>query len=51
MENYTEFLKIIKEIIMKYGLWKTAIAISLSVSLPILIWQLANIINAIAALK
>lgn len=44
--NYTDFLKIIKDIVMKHGLWKTAFA----VSVPILIWQFANIVQAFAVL-
>lgn len=44
MDYYTEMVKIIKELAMKYGIWKPAIAISI----PLFVWKFADIINALA---
>lgn len=48
--DYTEIFKIIKELVMQYGLWTTVCAISLAVAFPIFVWQFANIVQAVCAL-
>jgi len=42
--------KVMKASIEKYGLWQTIVAFILLLSVPILIWQLAPILQALAKL-
>lgn len=47
--NYTVFLKILKEMIMKMPTWKFW-ALWVGVLLGLLIWQAGNILNGVVAL-
>lgn len=49
--NYTEMMKIIKELIVKYGFYQVVFTLTFCLLLLVGLWKFADILNALAAFK